>query len=140
MGCKWSLELLSILRSGISRPGAMKRSVAGLTAKVLNERLRKLTRYGIVLRVPFPEVPPRVEYHLTPFGRKFVALLDAIDRLEAESPKSAPGSTNPGSTTIADPVSPTGASDASRTAVRGKPPMDSSDRSVASRPSSARTP
>jgi DNA-binding HxlR family transcriptional regulator len=86
VGCKWSLEVLGALRSGILRPGKMERSVTGLTAKVLNERLRKLTRYGIVQRIPFPEVPPRVEYRLTPFGRRFAAILDQIDRLEDDRP------------------------------------------------------
>jgi DNA-binding HxlR family transcriptional regulator len=87
VGCKWSLEVLSALRNGVSRPGKMERSVAGLTAKVLNERLRKLTRYGIVQRIAFAEIPPHVEYRLTPFGRKFTSLLDQIDRLEEDRPR-----------------------------------------------------
>lgn len=86
VGCKWSLEVLGALRSGIMRPGKMERSVTGLTAKVLNERLRKLARYGIVQRIAFPEVPPRVEYRLTSFGRKFAAILDQIDQLEETLP------------------------------------------------------
>ncbi|RME94532.1 MAG: transcriptional regulator [Verrucomicrobia bacterium] len=84
LGCKWSLTVLGLVRKGIRRPGAMERSVPGLTTKVLNERLRKLTRYGILERRAFPEVPPRVEYHLTPFGRKFDRLLRMVERLQAE--------------------------------------------------------
>lgn len=82
--CKWSLSVIGLIRSGVNRPGAMERSVEGLTTKVLNERLRKLTDFGIISKTVYPESPPRVEYVLTPFGLKFVKLLDAIDKLEDE--------------------------------------------------------
>jgi DNA-binding HxlR family transcriptional regulator len=84
VGCKWSLSVIHLVRSGVSRPGAMERSVPGLTTKVLNERLRKLVRYGIVERIAYPEVPPRVEYRLTPFGERFGRILDQIEELQAE--------------------------------------------------------
>lgn len=84
VGCKWSLTVLRLVRQGVCRPGAMERSVEGLTAKVLNERLRKLVDYGILQRAVYPEVPPRVEYELTPFGRKFIKILDTIEELEEE--------------------------------------------------------
>lgn len=84
VGCKWSLIVLQMLREGVNRPGAMERAVPGLTAKVLNERLRKLVRFGIAERTVFPVVPPHVEYRLTPFGRKFIRALRALERLQAE--------------------------------------------------------
>lgn len=84
LGCKWTLTILQLVRQGICRPGAMERSVEGLTTKVLNERLRKLVNYGILTRHSYPEIPPRVEYELTPFGKKFTIILDAIEKLEAE--------------------------------------------------------
>lgn len=84
VGCKWSLTVLGLIASGVSRPGAMARSTEGLTAKVLNERLRKLERFGLVDREVFAEVPPRVEYRLTPFGRRFQDVLDRIAALEEE--------------------------------------------------------
>lgn len=80
--CKWSLSVLALIRQGINRPGAMERSVEGLTTKVLNERLRKLVNFGILEKTIFPEIPPRVEYQLTDFGRKFIGILDAIEDLE----------------------------------------------------------
>lgn len=84
LGCKWSLTVLQLVRQGIYRPGLMERSVEGLTTKVLNERLRKLTRYGILQRHAYPEIPPRVEYCLTPFGEKFVGILDKLAELDEE--------------------------------------------------------
>lgn len=84
IGCKWSLTVLSLIASGVNRPCAMQRRVAGLTAKVLNERLRKLLRFGLIERDVFAEVPPRVEYRLTAFGKRFNGVLDQIAALEAE--------------------------------------------------------
>ncbi|HXG64412.1 MAG TPA: helix-turn-helix domain-containing protein [Blastocatellia bacterium] len=85
VGCKWSLSVLQLVRQGVCRPGAMERNVEGLTTKVLNERLRKLVNYGILQRHAYPEIPPRVEYALTPFGEKFVGILDAIEELDREA-------------------------------------------------------
>jgi len=82
VGCKWSLRVLALVREGVNRPGAMEHAVDGLTAKVLNERLKKLTRYGILDKTVYPESPPRVEYRLTDFGRRFSALLDEVEALE----------------------------------------------------------
>jgi DNA-binding HxlR family transcriptional regulator len=84
VGCKWSLAVLDQVRSGTLRPGAIEHAIPGLSQKVLNERLRKLTRYGILSRRSYPEVPPRVEYSLTRFGEKFSGILDRIQELERE--------------------------------------------------------
>lgn len=86
VGCKWSLSVLDLVNRGVSRPGAMLRSIDGLTAKVLNERLRKLIRFGIVEREVFAEVPPHVEYRLTAFGRQFIEVLARIEALDAQMP------------------------------------------------------
>ena len=84
IGCKWSLSVIDLIRNGILRPGAMEREIPGLTRKVLNERLQKLIRYGIIEKQVFPVSPPKVEYSLTAFGYKFVTILDEIAKLEGE--------------------------------------------------------
>ncbi len=84
LGCKWSLTVLGLVRQGVHRPGAMQRAVPGLSTKVLNERLAKLCRYGVLDKTSYPEVPPRVEYDLTSFGRRFVAILDQIAELDGD--------------------------------------------------------
>ena len=81
-GCNWSLPVVSLVQRGIHRPGAMERTVEGLTAKVLNDCLRLLVAYGILEKRSFPEVPPRVEYHFTSFGRKFVEIFTILEDLE----------------------------------------------------------
>jgi DNA-binding HxlR family transcriptional regulator len=60
------------------------RSVEGLTTKVLNECLRKNLEFNIIDRVAYPEVPPRVEYVFTPFGNKFIRILDELEKLQDE--------------------------------------------------------
>ncbi|MBX3120676.1 MAG: helix-turn-helix domain-containing protein [Nitrospira sp.] len=81
-GCKWSLTVYRLLANGINRPGEMVRSVEGLTTKVLNECLRKNVAFGIIERIAYNEIPPRVEYAVTPFGRKFIRILDALEQLQ----------------------------------------------------------
>lgn len=83
-GCKWSLTVYQLLASGINRPGEMVRSVEGLTTKVLNECLRKNMEFGIIERIAYNEVPPRVEYVVTPFGKKFIRILDELEKLQSE--------------------------------------------------------
>ena len=83
-GCKWSLTVYQLLANGINRPGAMVSHVEGLTTKVLNECLRKNTKFGILERLTYNEVPPRVEYKVTPFGTRFIRILDELEKLQSE--------------------------------------------------------
>ena len=83
VGCKWSVRLLQLCADGHMRPSAFLRGVPGPSAKVMNERLRKMIRFGIVQRTVFGEKPPvEVEYLLTPFGRRFLGILDEVRRLQ----------------------------------------------------------
>lgn len=84
VGCKWSLTVIELIRQGVNRPGKMEHATDGLSAKVLNERLRKLLHFGIIEKRVFSETPPRVEYHLTDFGNRFADILDSIHALQNE--------------------------------------------------------
>ena len=83
-GCKWSLTVYQLLADGINRPGEMVRSIEGLTTKVLNQCLRKNMEFGILERISYNEVPPRVEYKVTDFGAKFMKILDELEKLQNE--------------------------------------------------------
>ena len=83
VGCKWSVSVLQAVSQGINRPGALERHVAGISTKVLSERLRKLTQYGLLDKQVHAEVPPRTEYALTQDGRKLVAIISQIQSLDA---------------------------------------------------------
>ncbi len=80
--CKWSLTVYQLLANDICRPGEMVRSVEGLSTKVLNDCLRRNIEFGIIERIAYNEVPPRVEYKVTPFGQKFIRVLDQLEALQ----------------------------------------------------------
>lgn len=82
--CKWSLTVYRLLAHGVNRPGQMVRRADGLSTKVLNDCLRKNLEFGILERVVHPEIPPRVEYEVTTFGKKFIRILDEIEKLQEE--------------------------------------------------------
>ena len=83
VGCKWSVRLLQLCAEDHRRPSAFLRACPGLSAKVMNERLCKMSRFGIVQRTVFGEKPPvEVEYRLTPFGRRFMGILEEVRRLQ----------------------------------------------------------
>ncbi|MEW6323117.1 MAG: helix-turn-helix domain-containing protein [Acidobacteriota bacterium] len=83
IGCKWSVRLLQLCAEGHRRPSAFLRECPGLSSKVMNERLRKMTRFGILERAVFGAKPPvEVEYRLTPLGRRFMRIVEDIRRLQ----------------------------------------------------------
>lgn len=83
-GCKWSLRILGLIRQGVCRPGAIERELKGLTPRVQTYYFRRMVSLGVLERTVYPEVPPRVEYHLTDFGLRLVPLLDSISELQRE--------------------------------------------------------
>ena len=84
IGCRWTISVLRAVNSGVNRPGALERHIEGISAKVLSDRLRHFTHAGIFERVQYPEIPPRVEYRMTEFGKKFTGLLREVEKLQAE--------------------------------------------------------
>lgn len=82
VGCKWSVSVLKAVAAGHTRPGALERHIAGISTKVLSERLRKLTRYGLLDKQVYAEMPPRTEYALTDNGYKLVAIIGQIRLLD----------------------------------------------------------
>lgn len=81
-GCKWSLTVYWLIGNGVNRPGEMARRVPGLSAKVLNDCLRRNVELGILERHVFAEVPPRVHYTVTPLGRRFLSVMSHLEALQ----------------------------------------------------------
>jgi len=78
----WTSYILWALRqNGVMRFGAIRRTVQGVSAKVLTERLRMLERAGVIFREYKPHIPPEVVYGLTPRGRQLGPILDSLDAL-----------------------------------------------------------
>lgn len=68
VGDKWTLWTITALGPGPLRFTALHEQVTGISQRMLSQTLRALTRDGLVTRTAYPEVPPRVEYALTPLG------------------------------------------------------------------------
>jgi DNA-binding HxlR family transcriptional regulator len=81
----WTTYILWALRqNGVMRFGAIRRTVQGVSAKVLTERLRMLEKAGVIYREYKPHIPPEVLYGLTPRGRQLGPILDNLDALAAK--------------------------------------------------------
>ena len=78
IGDKWKILILRDLLTGTKRFGELKKSVSGITQKVLTSNLRSMESSGLLTRKVFPEVPPRVEYTLTDVGYSLQPILDSM--------------------------------------------------------------
>ncbi|MEV8377239.1 helix-turn-helix domain-containing protein [Kribbella sp. NPDC056861] len=74
IGDKWSLLVVAHLHDGPRRYSYLHQAVAGISQRMLTLALRQLAEDGLVGRTAYPEVPPRVEYSLTPLGRSFLTV------------------------------------------------------------------
>lgn len=66
---KWTIPLIHALARGTRRTSELKRLLGGVSQKMLTQTLRTIEDHGLIERRVYPEVPPRVEYSLTPLGR-----------------------------------------------------------------------
>ena len=92
IGGKWRSLIIWHLNREVLRFSEIQKIVSGISKKVLSEHLRDLEKNGFIERKVYPEVPPRVEYMMTPKGRKLGEVLDSMERwgrelLESEGRK-----------------------------------------------------
>jgi DNA-binding HxlR family transcriptional regulator len=80
LGSKWKLLILRELFQGTRRFGELSRGVSGISQKMLTQQLRQMEVDNLVNRKIYPEVPPRVEYSLTPTGESLKPILDAMHK------------------------------------------------------------
>ena len=78
IGNKWTPLIVRDLARGQRRFSELERSLAGISPKTLSERLKRLEQAGIVARACFAEVPPRVEYSLTPKGHALLPVIESM--------------------------------------------------------------
>ena len=78
IGDKWKVLIIRDLMPGTKRFGELKKSIGGVSQKVLTSQLRQMEDSGLLTRTVYPEVPPRVEYALTELGRSLKPVLDAM--------------------------------------------------------------
>ena len=75
---KWTILILRDLFTGTKRFGELKKSLNGVSQKVLTANLHSLEEKGIIEREVFPEVPPRVEYRLTDLGKTLDPIIKSV--------------------------------------------------------------
>jgi DNA-binding HxlR family transcriptional regulator len=84
IGSKWKLLILRNLLQRPWRFNELKSSLEGISHKVLTDSLRSMEADGIIIRTVYPEVPPRVEYALSPLGESMRPILEAMQAFGTE--------------------------------------------------------
>ena len=79
IGSKWKLLILRNLRARPWRFNELQKDLEGISQKVLTENLRQMEADGIVTRTVYPEIPPHVEYALSPLGESMRPILDTME-------------------------------------------------------------
>ena len=79
IGSKWKLLIMRNLLARPWRFNELQKNLEGISQKVLTDSLRSMEADGIITRTVYPEVPPRVEYALSPLGETMRPILDAME-------------------------------------------------------------
>ncbi len=90
---KWKLEIMWLLNQRVYRFGELRKAIPGITQHMLTAQLRELEADGLVSRTVFAEVPPRVEYEITPKARGLGPTMEALTAWWNEHGKSVPAKT-----------------------------------------------
>ena len=80
IGDRWKVLIVRDLLTGTKRFGELKKSLTGISQKILTDRLRIMEEHGLVNRKIYAEVPPKVEYSLTELGCSLKPILDVMGK------------------------------------------------------------
>ena len=80
IGDKWKVLILRELMSGTKRFSELKKSISGVTQKMLTQQLRELESDGIINRKVYPVVPPKVEYSLSELGKTLEPVIESMKK------------------------------------------------------------
>ncbi|TDH26936.1 transcriptional regulator [Segetibacter sp. 3557_3] len=75
---KWKIRLLWFIHEGIQRPSELHRKIADASRRVLNIQLKELEEHELVSKIIYPQVPPKVEYSLTEFGKTLIPVISVL--------------------------------------------------------------
>ncbi|MCR8844030.1 helix-turn-helix transcriptional regulator [Paenibacillus sp. SC116] len=78
IGGKWKIVILCILLGGTKRTSELKRLIPDITQKMLTQQLRELEEDNIITRTIYNQIPPKVEYSLTEYGKSLSNVLDLM--------------------------------------------------------------
>jgi DNA-binding HxlR family transcriptional regulator len=85
IGDKWSVQIVALLGDGPQRFSELRRAIEGISQRMLTLTLRGLERDGLVTRTVYPEIPPRVDYALTPLGETLLEPIQGLAEWAAEN-------------------------------------------------------
>ncbi|MBI5207343.1 MAG: helix-turn-helix transcriptional regulator [Candidatus Firestonebacteria bacterium] len=92
IGGKWKTLILWHLKEKSLRSGQIKKLVPGITQKILTQKLRELENHGLISRKVYAQMPPKVEYTLTTYGKTIRPILDNLCKWGTKHIKNLPGS------------------------------------------------
>jgi len=95
LGRKVEARLFHLFGGKVMRFSDLERAIPNITQKMLGQQLRSLAADGIVVRTAYPQVPPKVEYCLTPWGQSLCPTLDAIMKWADRRPAGRRSATRP---------------------------------------------
>lgn len=75
---KWKIRLLWFIHEGNKRPSELQRKIPDASRRVLNIQLKELEDHGLISKVIYPVVPPKVEYSLTDFGKTLIPVISTL--------------------------------------------------------------
>jgi DNA-binding HxlR family transcriptional regulator len=77
---KWKSTLLNLIASGVQRPSDLQRALPNATRRVLTLQLNELEHHGLLGKTIFAQLPPKVEYYLTPLGESLLPVLEVMEQ------------------------------------------------------------
>lgn len=90
IGGKWKPLILFVLSDQTMRFSQIQRSIDGITQKMLTQQLRQLEADGLITRKVYPEIPPKVEYRITEFGKTLRPIFKSMDKWGKEYRRKIP--------------------------------------------------
>ncbi|MBC9909004.1 winged helix-turn-helix transcriptional regulator [Chitinophaga varians] len=80
IGGKWKPCLINSIHKGIHRPSELARQNPGASKRVLSLQLKELEEHGVVRKIIYPELPPKVEYFLTELGESLLPIVELMEK------------------------------------------------------------
>ena len=78
IGGKWKPSIIHMIRTGRNRYSILLKNITEISKQTLTNQLRELETDGIIERIIFPEIPPRVEYNITDYGKTLLPIIDSM--------------------------------------------------------------
>jgi DNA-binding HxlR family transcriptional regulator len=80
IGGKWKPSIIHMIRTDRNRYSILLKNITEISKQTLTNQLRELETDGIIDRIIYPEIPPRVEYKITPYGRTLLPIIDSMSQ------------------------------------------------------------